>query len=199
LGIPHTTLLDFDLGRSSGDLSQLKAVAKAIMELSPPTDPTAAANLINVQGYDRSAGWGAPTGWTETTLQAWINSFESYGAFFSAPLDLDMLMLEAFKGAYTTLPTGAKGPQKPDDAVRQQEAAARVLGADGFGATAYTTGAHLPLFPWYAYLFLGNRGKPAVHLSALALLSDAEIAKSCPPVITRLIDRVAKALEGPIP
>jgi hypothetical protein len=42
-------------------------------------------------------------------------------------------MLEAFKGAYTTLTSGAKGPQKPDDAVRQQEAATRVLGADGFG------------------------------------------------------------------
>jgi putative ATP-dependent endonuclease of OLD family len=109
-----------------------------------------------------------------------------------------MLMLEAFKGAYTTLPTGAKGPQKPDDAVRQQEAAARVLGADGFGATAYATGAHLPFFPWYAYLFLGNRGKPAIHLSALAHLSDADIAKYCPPVIARLIDRIAKALEGPI-
>ncbi|MCK1268836.1 AAA family ATPase [Bradyrhizobium sp. 49] len=197
LGIPHTTLLDFDLGRSSGDLSQLKAVAKAVLELSPPTDPTAKADLINAQAFDRNSEW-SKSGWTETTLQAWIKSFEQYGVFFSAPLDLDMLMLEAFTAAYTALPAGARGPQKPDDAARQQEAAARVLGADGFGAAAYGASPNLSLFPWYAYLFLGNRGKPAIHLSALAHLSEADIAKSCPPVIARLIDRVAKALEGPI-
>ncbi|UFW72658.1 ATP-dependent nuclease [Bradyrhizobium sp. WU425] len=197
LGIPHTTLLDFDLGRSSGDLSQLKAVANAVLELSPPTDPTAKGDLINAQAFDRNSEW-SKSGWTETTLQAWIKSFEQYGVFFSAPLDLDMLMLEAFTAAYTALPAGARGPQKPDDAARQQEAAARVLGADGFGAAAYGASPNLSLFPWYAYLFLGNRGKPAIHLSALAHLSEADIAKSCPPVIARLIDRVAKALEGPI-
>jgi putative ATP-dependent endonuclease of OLD family len=54
----------------------------------------------------------------------------------------------------------------------------------------------MALFPWYAYLFLGNRGKPAVHMSALAHLDNKALAANCPPAIKRLIERVKVALEA---
>ena len=56
----------------------------------------------------------------------------------------------------------------------------------------------MALFPWYAYLFLGARGKPAVHLEALAQLDDVALRKNCPPVLRRLVERVASQLAEPL-
>ncbi len=198
LGIPHTTLLDLDLGRSSGDIAQIKAIAKAITEHMKPEGEAVKKDLATAVGLDRSAGWNGTGGWKQETIESWTKYFEQFGVFFSSPLDLDMIMLEAFPDAYKALPPGAKGPQKPEEAARQTEAAERVLGADGFGAVAYASGLYMPLFPWYAYLFLGNRGKPAVHLGALAKLDDATLEKNCPPVLKRLIERIKAELTGPL-
>ena len=129
-------------------------------------------------------------GWSQALFDTWIEFFERHGVFFSSPLDLDMLMLEAFPEAYMALPTGAKGPQNAADTARQTEAAARVLGADGFGPIVYEGTPRMALFPWYAYLFLGTRGKPAVHLTALATLDDATLKDKCPSALKRLITRI---------
>lgn len=197
LGIPSTTLMDLDLGRSSGDLAQFKAAAEAVSNYAAPKDPTLLDALRTATTQDRSKGWGA-TGWSWKLIDGWAQFFEQFGIFFSSPLDLDLAMLEAFPVAYKTLPPGARGPQNPDDATRQRDAATYVLGADGFGPDAYDP-RYLPLFPWYSYLFLGNRGKPAVHLSALARLSDADLAGKCPDAIKRLIARVAANLDIVVP
>lgn len=193
LGIPSTTLMDLDLGRSSGDLAQFKAGAQAIGSYAAPTDATLLGNLTTATTLDRSKGWGA-AGWNWGLIDGWALFFEQFGVFFSSPLDLDMAMLEAFPDAYKALLPGARGPQNPNDVIRQKDSAAYVLGADGFGPDAYDP-KYLPLFPWYSYLFLGSRGKPAVHLGALARLSDKELADKCPDVIRRLVARVAANLD----
>ncbi|MES0058370.1 AAA family ATPase [Mesorhizobium sp. M0041] len=197
LGIPSSTLMDLDLGRSSGDLAQFKAAAEAILAYIPPADPTLLANLNTTAAHTRAAGWNA-AGWTWPKIDSWAKFFEQFGVFFSSPLDLDLAMLEAFPDAYKKLPPGAHGPQNPDDAARQKESAEYVLGKDGFGVTAYD-GADFSLFPWYSYLFLGRRGKPAVHLSALANISDTDLAAKAPAVIRRLVKRVADNLDSPTP
>ena len=110
--------------------------------------------------------------------------------------DLDLLMLETFPDAYKALPTGAKGPQSPDYEATQELTAERALGAGGFGVALYTGRAEMELFPWYAYLFLGDRGKPAVHLGALAELDDKTLSDGCPPVLRRLIERVQERLSA---
>jgi putative ATP-dependent endonuclease of the OLD family len=191
LGIPHTTLLDLDLGRSSGDIAQFRSVATAMLEHRPPDDATVKANLDATAGHSRENGWGAK-GWTDEFVGSWIAFFEGQGVFFSAPLDLDMLMLSAYPNAYKFLPAGKKGPQTSED-----EAAKRALGADGFGVEPYTGKPEKALFPWYTYLFLGDRGKPAVHLAALARLDDAALDKACPPLLRRLIERVQAELDAP--
>ena len=191
LGIPHTTLLDLDLGRSSGDVAQFKAVATAMLAHRPPTDATIKKNLDAALGNGRANGWGEK-GWTDTIVSSWLEFYEQHGVFLSAPLDLDMLMLSAYPNAYKVLPTGKKGPQASED-----DAANRALGADGFGVAAYPGKPEKAFFPWYAYLFLGERGKPAVHLAALARLDDAALDKSCPPLLRRLIERVQAELDAP--
>jgi putative ATP-dependent endonuclease of OLD family len=130
LGIPHTTLLDLDLGRSTGDTSQFKAVAAAILAHQLVFDETAKRNLNSALGHGRANGW-TDKGWTDELIGGQLEFFEGQGVFFSAPLDLDMLMLSAFAAAYQVLPEGKKGPKATED-----EAAKRVLGEDGFGAAA---------------------------------------------------------------
>jgi putative ATP-dependent endonuclease of OLD family len=191
LGIPHTTLLDLDLGRSSGDVAQFKAIATAMLAHRPPTDATVKKNLEAALGNSRANGWGEK-GWTDQLVTSWLGFYEEHGVFLSAPLDLDMLMLSAYPNAYMILPPGKKGPRTSENDVSK-----RTLGADGFGVTAYAGKSEKALFPWYSYLFLGDRGKPAVHLAALARLDDAALEKSCPPLLRRLIERVQGQLDAP--
>lgn len=193
LGIPSATLMDLDLGRSSGDLAQFKAAAEAILNYAAPNDQKLLDGLKTATTLDRTNGWGAGA-WNSGLVDGWVRFFEQFDIFFVSPLDLDMAMLEAFPEAYQTLQPGARGPQSPADATRQTESAAHVLGEGGFGLAAYDS-KYLPFFPWYSYLFLGSRGKPAVHLSALARLSNESLAAKCPDVIRRLVERVAANLD----
>lgn len=196
LGIPHTTILDLDLGRSNGDVVQIKAVSNSMLALKKFSDDATEKTLKIAQALARSAGWGGDDGWSQQKLQYWIDFLENNGVFFSYPLDLDMLLLDAFPDAYKKLPAGSRGPQEADNVDRQREAAARVLGSDGFGPVTYEGSPLMALFPWYAYLFLGSRGKPAIHLGALAELDNEALRTGCPPVLRRLIERVGRDLEG---
>jgi putative ATP-dependent endonuclease of the OLD family len=197
LGIPHTTLLDLDLGRSTGDNLQFKAAAKALQGSSRALSEQDAKNIATALTNARPV---VPEGGTVDVefLVNWSKAFESQGIFMSGPLDLDMLMLSAFQSAYTKLSEGATGPQNPEDPVRQEAAGKRVLGDGGLGLAAYTNLPERALFPWYAYLFLGARGKPAVHLAALGELDDLDIELACPPVLYRLIKHVQASLEAPL-
>jgi len=197
LGIPSTTLLDLDLGRSSGDFQQFKAAAEALRNSNrvlTDADQNNIAGALSNKRPDLAKGEAID----RSFIDGWSTAFESQGIFMSSPLDLDMLMLRAFPRAYKTLPPAATGPRTPDDPARQIKAAERVLGEEGLGAPAYTGTPEMALFPWYAYLFLGDRGKPAVHLAALGELDDLDIELSCPDVLQRLIAHVRTSLEAPL-
>lgn len=65
-------------------------------------------------------------------LNGWIDSLKPHGIFFSAPLDLDLAMLNAFPEAYAaTIPKGG-GPKMAVD-----KAAEAVLGTAGPGLALY--------------------------------------------------------------
>nr|WP_234900493.1 TOPRIM nucleotidyl transferase/hydrolase domain-containing protein [Rhizobium skierniewicense] len=197
LGISHTTLLDLDLGRSSGDIRQFAAAATGIETFRPSLDPAVKGSLTTAKGFNRGVGkdWVAE-GLNKAWLESWLTFFETQDVFFSAPLDLDMMMLEAFPSVYQVLEPGALGPQNANDPARQNEAAATVLKKDGYALTAYADYPMMPLFPWYSYLFHGNRGKPAVHLTALSRLKNADLKEGIPPVLKRLLERVSQQLES---
>ncbi len=197
LGIPHTTLLDLDLGRSSGDDLQFKAAAKALQDSSRILPEVDRQNVTKALSNQRPV---VPEGGKVDVpfFTNWSTAFERQGIFMSGPLDLDMLMLSAFPAAYKKLPAVATGPQNVADPARQEAAGKRVLGEGGLGLAAYTELPERALFPWYAYLFLGARGKPAVHLAALGELDDLDIEIRCPPVLHRLIKHVQSSLEAPL-
>lgn len=197
LGISHTTLLDLDLGRSSGDIRQFAAAAIGIETFRASTDPAVQETLA----YAKRLARGDDKDWAaDHRSKAWLEGglefFETQDVFFSVPLDLDMMMLEAFPSEYQVLEPGALGPQNPNDPVRQSAAAATVLKKDGYGPTAYAEYPMMPLFPWYSYLFQGSRGKPAVHLAALSRIENADLKKGIPPVLKRLLERVSQQLES---
>ena len=107
------------------------------------------------------------------------------------------MMLEAFPDAYMELPPDRKGPQQAEEQNRQVGACKVAVGegVGAFGSTPYTGGTYMKIFPWYTYLFLGDRGKPAVHLSAISRLTPEKIQESCPDVYRRLIERVKNSLQ----
>ena len=50
-------------------------------------------------------------------------------------------------------------------------------------------------FIWYSYLFLG-KGKPTTHLLALNRIKTAQLTKSLPPVLTRLVNAIRSKLRA---
>ena len=200
LSIPHTTLLDLDLGRSSGDLVQFKTVAEALIASGQTFADEDQQNLLKAIQLARPANWGEGK-IDRQWITDWARWFERFGVFFSAPLDLDMLMLNAFPAAYQTLPAGATGPRGLGDKDVATVAAQAVIGEKGYGIAPYEKDPVGDQFTWYKYLFLSNRGKPATHLFALATLDpdfDDFTKILVPQLLQRLIAHVRDSLEAPI-
>ncbi|WP_447645217.1 hypothetical protein [Nocardioides zeae] len=122
--------------------------------------------------------------------------------FFSAPLDLDFMLLEHFATAY---PAGSEtsegdtndGPPDADvagDAPESGEVAvAAVLGKKGLNPSSIYSESQLDLFIRYRALFLQG-SKPSAHLAAMANLTDQQLMTDLPPVMSRLLGRVAGLL-----
>jgi hypothetical protein len=130
---------------------------------------------------------------------AWLQHLEAFGVYFSAPLDLDFLMLQAFPEAYQGTAPVNGGPQIPAEGValqqRVQQACRATLKGDGGNGDTYTDGEKLA-FIWYSYLFLG-RGKPSTHILALNELDGEALVAGTPGVLTRLIDVAQQKLSPP--
>lgn len=184
LQIPFLTLLDFDLGRHGAgplrmkyahdQLAQTKAVRPRFQVKGDPSQ-------TDYWKKRRSSG-----------IKIWRNFLKKQGVFFSFPLDLDMMMLQAFPKAYGVPKVGTKpSPSKLISSVFGQ----------GEGLKAYSGRLNAPereptieeLF-CYDSLFK-QRSKPASHIKALGELSDEEIAANCPAPLEELIRRAADELQ----
>lgn len=119
--------------------------------------------------------------------------------FFSAPLDLDFLLLQAFPAAYQALQPGELGPRIPPAgpgfAVAAAAARAAVLSESATAAASYAA-VSPTLFFWYRYLFLG-RGKPATHTLALLRLTDAELVAGLPDSLRTVVEKIRAAVVPP--
>ncbi|MFD6265515.1 ATP-dependent endonuclease, partial [Micromonospora chalcea] len=112
-----------------------------------------------------------------------IWSLERRGVFFSHPVDLDLMMLEAYPDAYDVDPTD------PDE-----KTIVAVLGKSHKNETRLPDDA-LQLFDDYHDKF-DLASKPATHLAALADLSDEELLEGLPEVLERLVEHVRASLAG---
>jgi putative ATP-dependent endonuclease of OLD family len=187
LGISHATLLDLDVGRNGGGWGRIQYALKQLLEVGH--DP---ANVLNVND--------GPT-LSEEDLESlsenrdladreeidvWIEHLESFGVFFSQPLDLDWSMLTSFEDAYqeTALDGPQGGVENAIEAVLKGENVYEEANEAGFYGDEDED-----RFRWYRYLF-SSRSKPQSHLGALSSIpaSDDGAANQIPDELKKLLN-----------
>jgi putative ATP-dependent endonuclease of the OLD family len=184
LDIPYATLLDLDRGRDGGGWGRINTAYRELLArgvdparlLPGATTDDDVLRAVEQRAKDAGDDWGA--------LAAELTELEAFEVFYCGPLDLDWEMLQAYPAAYMVAPPGGRGPTKGD-------ARPAVFGEGGGGSLYFAENDEA--LRWYRYLFL-TRGKPSTHSSVLLGLNDADLRKGMPPVLKRLLNRVAKAL-----
>jgi putative ATP-dependent endonuclease of OLD family len=175
LQIPHATLLDLDSGRYQGGWGRVSNARRQINKVRPRTYPDDKIDKLPKWDDDqdfpsfedgRGAVWG----------------LERRGVFFSHPVDLDLMMLEAYPDAYDT------EPADPDEKTIVAVLGKRHTNEDRLSA------AVRQLFDDYRHKF-GLASKPATHLAALADLSDEDLLAVLPEVLERLVAHVRAGLD----
>ena len=217
LQIPHITLLDLDREREGGGWGRIKYVLKQLLangfdkKVLLKTD----GSVMPDNELEEMSKWDVSD---TKTMQHWIDSLERYNVFFSAPLDIDFMMLEQMETEYKKILGEAEGPRIEVD---QEELKKRVFiqtieeGAEEFpeefatrikkdirntlkdeGGDGHTYSAEQKrLMVWYTYFFL-NRGKPSTHIAVLSQLDKTALIANIPPVLKRLFDTAEQLLKG---
>ncbi|WP_420364236.1 AAA family ATPase [Curtobacterium sp. L3-7] len=184
LEIPHVTLLDLDSGRHQGGWGRVRNALKQYNKLTPGTYADA-----SIEGLRK---WNDVVDFPELVDPCIaggvgpVNSLETKGVYFSHPVDLDLMMLEAFPDAY-----GVESVGTPDD-----KTIAAVLGKSHANEDRLPSGVR-ELFDDYHRLF-DLKSKPASHLRAMAALTDEELLEDLPEVLERLVADVRAKL-GALP
>lgn len=173
LQIPHVTLLDLDSGRYQGGWGHVRNALNQINKVKP---------TFKQEHIDKLPTWDADEDFPEFAQgQGALFVLEGQGVFFSAPVDLDLMMLKAFPDAYDV------EPNAPDELT-----IVAVLGKKHTHEDRLDKDV-LGLFDDYHAKF-DLRSKPATHLTALAALDDDALNKGLPEVLGRLVEHVRAAL-----
>jgi putative ATP-dependent endonuclease of the OLD family len=190
LGIPYATLLDLDLGREGGGFGRVKTTVENLIAIGTPKE----ALLSTERGVLLDADFAKMHTWhsdgDHRALSSWMGLLKSYNIFYSEPLDLDLVMLNAFSDAYAATVPPSGGPRMAVD-----KAAEAVLGTTGRGLAAYTGPyeSYRALLPAYRYHFL-THSKPATHLAALAHTDAQRLRQNAPPLLAELVAHINRSL-----
>lgn len=176
LKIPHVTLLDLDSGRHRGGWGRVHNALNQINKVKP--ESYSKEDITSLPKWDSSSDFPH---FSERDGLVW--SLEQHGLFFSNPIDLDLLMMEAFPDAYKVKPR-----TDPDE-----KTITAVLGKSHVNEDCLDSKL-LALFDDYNTYF-NLKSKPATHLRALSTLTDNELRERMPAVLTRLVNSVAAKLE----
>lgn len=216
LNIPHITLLDLDKERDGGGWGRIKYVVDQLIQNGVDKNELLKTDsgILTDEQLEGMLGWDV----NETNiLQGWIDYLENYNVFFSAPLDIDFLMLEHYGGVYKEILSEKEGPrlmvningkkqQKyiktieelgqsyPEYEKRIIDDVQHALKECGGDGKTYTE-EQKKLMVWYTYFFL-NRGKPSTHIEALSKIEDKTMVASMPTVFSKIIDAAEKKLQG---
>ena len=170
--------------------------------------------MLSIEALKNMHNWDIANG---DVLNLWISHLEKYHVFFSAPLDIDFLMLESFENVYKETIQKSEGPRltiskdgttqtvffkdieyaepkSPDYLARVEHDIRCTLKACGGNGCTYTKNQKR-LMIWYNYFFL-NRGKPTTHIQLFSLIDDESLTSNMPTVFSRMLDDVSKILCG---
>lgn len=181
LQIPHVTLLDLDSGRHQGGWGRVRNALKQINKVRPGTYPKEA--IEGLAKWNDDVDFPVFNDLAQEQGRGPVASLEQQGVFFSAPIDLDLLMLSAFPEAY-----GVE-PATPDE-----ETIVAVLGKVHSHEERLDLSIR-ELFHNYHSMF-DLKSKPATHLAALSNLKDEELMQDLPEVLARLVQLVRTRLAG---
>ena len=222
LRIPHITLLDFDNERYGGGWGRIKYVIQQLLEIGIDRNDLVKledGRILNDEDIARVSSWQICDILSESLL-SWINHLEKFDIFFSAPLDIDFLMLQYYKDYYLEILSKNEGPiisyndsdgnikkvklsdlNKSDQLQlegfeKRIEEARKATLKDKSGPGDSFTREEKELMIWYQYFFLG-RGKPTTHMQFLSSISDDELTRNLPSVFEKIVNR-AKELLGDI-
>ncbi|AZS21607.1 ATP-dependent endonuclease [Caulobacter sp. FWC26] len=177
LEIPYVTLLDYDLGRHGGGARRLRYAveqlrAHGLQGLPPPQDPVVWDSYAP-HDLDRCLKW-----------------LREQNLFYSADLDLDMAMLQAFPVAYGKIAEVDVTGVVPGAYVKS------VFGKEGLGPAAYITRPAPSDLQQaqYGALFKGG-SKPVSHVAALAELDDLTLNAFAPEPLRALFERCKVLLD----
>jgi len=213
LKIPFITLLDLDLEREGGGWGRIKYVINQLIALGKEKDELLATDkgVLSDDEFKKMHKW--PTK-DVSIMQGWIDSLKKYRVYFSAPLDVDFLMLEEFESVYKGLISSKEGPyfyvqvdgekkkkyvttaenESPSEEYNEKvkkgiRATLKEFGGDG---STYTD-KQRRLMVWYNYFFL-QRGKPTTHIEALSRIDDDTLLAKMPPVFKEIRKRAEEIL-----
>ena len=214
LEIPYITLLDLDRERQGGDWGRIKYILTQLLAYGciSPELLRAKDEIISEEDLKGMNEWD-----TKQTgrMENWINSLENFHVFFSAPLDIDFLMLEHYGDFYKKKLSSREGPrfmEKVDGTEKQnsvkkaekeemteafceriQEGVRATLKECGKDGSTYTL-EQKKLMIWYSYFFL-QRGKPTTHIEVISGLSREQLKEDMPPIFEKLIKDAEKLLQ----
>ena len=178
-------LLDLDLGRDGGGYGRVKTAIENLIEVGVDRKKLLGTTM---ESSPPSSLRQCTSGRSMTSIisKDWVGSLRQHNVFFSSPLDLDMMMLEAFPDADAAIIPKGGGPD-----LTVEEAAVAVLKGKGAGLTIYTGKLEdiRALIPAYRYHFL-THSKPATHLQALSPLRRKVLSDGTPQILREVLMHV---------
>lgn len=219
LKIPYITLLDFDNERYGGGWGRIKYAIQQLLQIDIERSDLVTIEdgiILNDEDIARISSNQISDIFSQP-LSSWINHLQKFNVFFSAPLDIDFLMLQHYKDYYLGTLSTNEGPvvsyidenndkkkirltkmDRTNDYQligfknRISEAIQATL-KDKSGPGDSFTDEEKELMIWYQYFFLG-RGKPTTHMQFLSSISDDELKRTLPPVFKKIIKRTEELL-----
>lgn len=199
LKVPYITLLDLDLGRNGGGFERIKY---AIKQLSSHRNVT----YLHSEMLDQLPSWDSeqdPLTFTvdyddgkEVNI---VDELKKHNIFFSAPLDIDYMMINSFPEIYCVIDSenNERGPEiLKQETIIENDIIKQVLKDGNKGNKNYKhDNGYLIKFVWYNYRFLGSKSKPASHIRLINKIKGS-LVERMPSVLKELVQRVGEISHG---
>lgn len=212
LHIPFITLLDLDRERYLGGWGRIKYVCDELIANGKITkEKLIASDKVNMcDDYDKMNDWDVTK---VDDMNKWILYLEEFDVYFSAPLDIDFLMMKHFKDDYLSILSENEGPRitglgkiqeltdedKKDDKfiIRIKDDIGHTLKEKSTSGSTFTENEK-ELMIWYKYFFL-TRGKPTTHRIALLKMDEGNLDANMPEVFRKIKNKaILKLSELPL-